>query len=90
MMHMTTEIYQINLVQKQHSSGTFENFTGLDQPHLQMMFTEFICNVHNLPLTLFSIKVFIVLHNPISQYGNGTGACYDRKDTNSCYRVIGE
>lgn len=82
-MHMTTEIYQINLVHKQHSSGKFKNFSGLDQPHLQMMFTKFICNIHNSPLILFSIQVFIGPHNTISQYGNGTGACYDRKDINS-------
>lgn len=90
MMHMTTEIYQINLVHKQHSSGKFKNFSGLDQPHLQMMFTKFICNIHNSPLILFSIQVFIGPHNTISQYGNGTGACYDRKDINSCYRVSGK
>lgn len=89
-MHMTTEIYQISLVHKQHSSGKFKKFSGLDQPHLQMMFTEFICNVHNLPVILFSIQAFIGLHNPIPQYGNGTGGCYDRKDINSCYRLQSE
>lgn len=57
-MHMTTEIYQINLVHKQHSSGKFKNFTGLDQLHLQMMFRIHLQHSQLATYTIFNTSFY--------------------------------